>query len=1162
MKDVFIGDTILKTNQKTVTGEYVQINSEKFYRIANYDLMQPFFMSIVSDSDHWMFLSSKGGLTAGRKNPENALFPYTTDDKIHDSSDITGSKSIIFVETGGKSYLWEPFSDNYKGSYNIQRNIYKNVTGNKIVFEEVNHELQITFQYGWFNSNKFGFVKKSKIQNNSNSQVQIHLLDGIQNILPAGVDRGMQTGFSTLVDAYKKNELLPENGIAIYSLSSIPVDRAEPSEALKATVVWSSGFDQVKKLLTSHQLDRFRFTQNVEQEVDTRALRGAYFLSASIDLKEQTDKQWYTVIDTNKDLADIVALQKLLKEEKNIAVEIENEIDKGTQNLIKTVANADGLQLTADELSSARHFSNVLFNVMRGGIFDNNYWVHKSDFVQFVRTANKSIASTYNDFLTGLPETIQYTELLALTSEKNNPDLERICYEYLPLTFSRRHGDPSRPWNLFSIETRNEDGSKILYYQGNWRDIFQNWEALALSFPVYIESMISRFLNASTADGYNPYRITRDGFDWEVHDPHDPWSNIGYWGDHQIIYLLKLLEVSDKFHPGKLNEFLEKNIFSYANVPYRIKSYMDLLQYPQDTIQFDAQAHELTKTRVKTIGSDGKLIWNQANTPYLVNLSEKMLVSVLSKFTNFIPEAGIWMNTQRPEWNDANNALVGSGVSMVTLYYMRRFQSFFAHLLEASKHEKLVLSQEVADMLAAIHNVLNENRHLLQQPLSDKNRKCLLDQLGYTGTGYRQKIYKHGFDGQKKGVKVSELIDFCKLSLEYIDHTIRANKRADQLYHAYNLMKLEGNDEVSIRHLYEMLEGQVAVLSSGYLSVDESLDVLKIMKASALFRIDQFSYLLYPNRQLPKFVEKNIIPAEEIQKSQLLKKLIEDGNKQIVLCDVDGNYHFNGSFRNANVLKVALENIRSKGYGNLVESDSVLICDLYERIFNHSAFTGRSGTFYKYEGLGCIYWHMVSKLLLVVKEIYFKAIESDAAKETISQLHDTYYEIKAGLGITKSPELYGSFPTDPYSHTPGHAGVQQPGMTGQVKEDIISRNGELGIHVDNGKIVFLPYLLRKEEFLTKPVTFAYYDVDGMLQSIDLEENTLVFTYCQIPVVYHLSNIEKITILQKDKSVKELEQLIIDEASSASIFNRKGDFIRLDIYLNLRKNGVTPIFLYY
>ena len=85
--------------------------------------------------------------------------------------------------------------------------------------------------------------------------------------------------------------------------------------------------------------------------------------------------------------------------------------------------------------------------------------------------------------------------------------------------------------------------------------------------------MIFKFVDASTADGYNPYRITRDGFDWEVLDPHDPWSYIGYWGDHQVIYLLKLLEVSARYHPGALASLLTRRVFTYANVPYRIKPY-------------------------------------------------------------------------------------------------------------------------------------------------------------------------------------------------------------------------------------------------------------------------------------------------------------------------------------------------------------------------------------------------------------------------------------------------------------------------------------------------------------------------------------------------------------------------------------------------------------
>ncbi len=89
----------------------------------------------------------------------------------------------------------------------------------------------------------------------------------------------------------------------------------------------------------------------------------------------------------------------------------------------------------------------------------------------------------------------------------------------MPLTFSRRHGDPSRPWNQFSIEIKNEDGTPKSDFQGNWRDIFQNWEALSISYPGYIENIISKFVNASTPDGYNPYRTMRNGIDWEAPDP-------------------------------------------------------------------------------------------------------------------------------------------------------------------------------------------------------------------------------------------------------------------------------------------------------------------------------------------------------------------------------------------------------------------------------------------------------------------------------------------------------------------------------------------------------------------------------------------------------------------------------------------------------------------
>ena len=89
-------------NQQAVSLDTIILDSEEFLKISNCDRMRPFFMSIVSDSNHWLFIGSNGGLSAGRKDPENALFPYYTDDKIIESNEITGSKTIVRIGKNGE----------------------------------------------------------------------------------------------------------------------------------------------------------------------------------------------------------------------------------------------------------------------------------------------------------------------------------------------------------------------------------------------------------------------------------------------------------------------------------------------------------------------------------------------------------------------------------------------------------------------------------------------------------------------------------------------------------------------------------------------------------------------------------------------------------------------------------------------------------------------------------------------------------------------------------------------------------------------------------------------------------------------------------------------------------------------------------------------------
>ncbi len=390
---IHIRNSTLNTEPKTVQGEIVTIANEKYYKISNYDLMSPFFMNIVSDSDLWMFISSNGSLSAGRRSPDDALFPYYTDDRINDSQEVTGSKTIVLMSKDGKNYLWEPFSSKYYGIYKSERNIYKNIIGNKVIFEEVNQDLGLCFRYSWLNCDRFGFIKESRITNNNTEPVAISMMDGIQNILPSGVNRAFQLEYSTLVDGYKKNELIEDIGLGLYMLSSIPTDKAEPSEALKATVVWSAGLENTHILLSGTQLDLFRRGMPVIQEVDVKALRGAYMLQSDFNLAAGKEKEWVIAADLNKDQADIAELADLIKTNKNISQIISAEISQSTENLKIMLAQADANQLTNDNLNLFRHYSNTLFNIMRGGIFNNNYYIDKNDFRDFISATNKQIAA-------------------------------------------------------------------------------------------------------------------------------------------------------------------------------------------------------------------------------------------------------------------------------------------------------------------------------------------------------------------------------------------------------------------------------------------------------------------------------------------------------------------------------------------------------------------------------------------------------------------------------------------------------------------------------------------------------------------------------------------------------------------------------------------------
>ncbi len=1118
VRAIHLGAAVCQVPGVAVSGGFETIDGERYARICNVDQMAPFLMSIASDSDAWLFIGSNGPFVAGRRSPDTALFPYQTVDKILRDPTTSGARTIVLVSRGEDTSLWEPWLDAPR-VYRITRNLYKRIDGTAVLFEEINRDLGLRFRWSVSACDRFGLVRRARIDEIGGEPADIRYVDGWHQLIPPGVDQETWARYSYLAAAYMRHERLADVPLGVYSLNAVITDRPEPSESLRVAAAWSVGHPNPVILLSDRQLESFRRGAGVHPESEVRGEIGAYLVADGLHLPAGGGHSWYTVADTGLDHAAVLDLRDSLAAPAQLQAALEAAVAANSAGVRRRVAGADGLQQSADEAAAANHFSNVLFNIMRGGSFEHGYSVPIQDLALYLREQNRTLFERHRLWVEGLPVALTLQELWREAAGRDDPQLVRLVRSYVPLTFGRRHGDPSRPWNTFSIRVRDSSGRPVYGYQGNWRDIFQNWEALGQSFPGYLGQFIAVFLNASTADGYNPYRISRSGFEWEVQDPSDPWSHIGYWGDHQIVYLLRLLESYERHEPGALAATLGERIYAYANVPYRIADFAAVLANPRATITLDQALHDSLVGASRDLGADGKLIHDGSGEVRLVTLLEKLLVPLLVKLTNFVPGGGIWLNTQRPEWNDANNALAGWGLSIVTLSAIPRYLALLGSLAAADLD--IPISAPVARLLEKVTLILEK----ASGPFDDARRYGVVVELGRAGEDHRRALYDGDF-GDDVPTPTAAVRALVAAATPVIEETLRGSRRPDGLYHSYNLLRIEG-ERATVDRLGPMLEGQVAVLDSGLLGDGGAVALLRALRASDLYRADQHSYLLYPDRTLTPFLQRNTLDGSP--------PITDPG---LFVADRSGAWHFQADLSTMADVNRRLE------LANASPSQAAAVRKLWRATFSHDEFTGRSGTFFAFEGLGSIYWHMVAKLLLAVQGCHRRAVDPVAA----AALAEFYDDIRDGLNFRKNAETYGAFPTDPYSHTPRHRGAQQPGMTGQVKEQILTRLGELGIEVVAGRLRLQPRLLHLAEFNDEARRFRWLDVSGTESAVDLPAGSLAFTHCQVPICYHLGERFSIELELADGQTELVDGAELGQEASREIFERRGTYRRLTVTL--------------
>jgi transcriptional regulator len=113
----------------------------------------------------------------------------------------------------------------------------------------------------------------------------------------------------------------------------------------------------------------------------------------------------------------------------------------------------------------------------------------------------------------------------------------------------------------------------------------------------------------------------------------------------------------------------------------------------------------------------------------------------------------------------------------------------------------------------------------------------------------------------------------------------------------------------------------------------------------------------------------------------------------------------------------------------------------------------------------------------------------------------------------------------------------------------LTRKGELGIKVRDGKLSFEPTLLNKNQFLQQEETVRFIDFENKPFSITLDKGSLAFTVCQVPIIYKNGDKNQVEVQYKDGKIEVVSSLTLNHENSQKIFSRSGEIVQVTVCIN-------------
>ena len=238
-------------------------------------------------------------------------------------------------------------------------------------------------------------------------------------------------------------------------------------------------------------------------------------------------------------------------------------------------------------------YANVTYNVMRGGVPLAGYRIDTADFAAFVEPRNRTVAERHAGWFgesagDARATRARRTHRRASTTSTSPGSDGSTCRSASRAGTATRaaRGTGSRSGSATTTAT------PVIHFEGNWRDVFQNWEALCVVVP----RVPARRGDACSSTRRRPTGTTPTGSRRERHRLGGPRSG-GPVVQHRLLGRSpdRLPAAAARGHrpiPARGDRPAARRAVLHVRrraVPDR--AYDDLVRDPKATIEFDDEAH-------------------------------------------------------------------------------------------------------------------------------------------------------------------------------------------------------------------------------------------------------------------------------------------------------------------------------------------------------------------------------------------------------------------------------------------------------------------------------------------------------------------------------------------------------------------------------------------